>query len=346
MVSIIIPVYNGKKYLEQVISCCIEQTYKNIDILVIDDGSTDNPDLNRISQMDNRIRVFSKKNEGLGPTRNFGIQHAKGQYIFFLDVDDIIPNNSIQLLREKIEKKDIVIGLCQRIFYDKKENIIKSTIWKEKIYSQNINNVSDLIPDTIATNKLYRKKFLLQNNIFFLPGLYEDKLFILKVFTHLKNYSIVDKVVYQWRIEANSNSITNQITIKNLEARMNSIYQCLNYLEEKNIPHIKERLIKNTITHDLKIYVNHSCFYSLKELKQLYSIYSTFIQKYKNPIKTMSFNINKKTINTIPFRYHTISEFLKISYKKNNSCKKNKYHTIRNIILKILLKLEKLRMNK
>ena len=110
LVSIIIPVYNGEKYIQKALESAINQTYKKIEIIVIDDGSTDNTHqiIKNYAKKDKRIIFISKKNGGVGSARNLGLQISKGKFIQFLDSDDTLELNAIKLLINKINSnKDI-----------------------------------------------------------------------------------------------------------------------------------------------------------------------------------------------------------------------------------------------
>ena len=104
LVSIIIPIYNSEKYLKKCIDSILEQKYNNLEIILINDGSTDNSGkiCDRLAIEDKRIKVIHKLNEGVSIARNKGLEMAKGEYIFFIDSDDYIDENIISLL--KMEK--------------------------------------------------------------------------------------------------------------------------------------------------------------------------------------------------------------------------------------------------
>ena len=108
IVSVIVPIYNVEKYLGKCVESICSQTYENIQILLIDDGSTDNSGAmcDALALEDCRIQVFHKENEGLGLTRNFGIKHAIGDYIFFVDSDDYIEKDSIARMLEEAVSQD------------------------------------------------------------------------------------------------------------------------------------------------------------------------------------------------------------------------------------------------
>ena len=99
-VTILIPCYNGAKFLEACLNSCLSQTYSNIEIIVINDGSTDNSleILNQYASNHSNIKVYSQENQGLAETRNRLIEYTNGEYFFFLDADDLIPDNAIENL--------------------------------------------------------------------------------------------------------------------------------------------------------------------------------------------------------------------------------------------------------
>ncbi|CAA6812656.1 MAG: Putative glycosyltransferase EpsJ [uncultured Sulfurovum sp.] len=329
MVSIIIPVFNGKKYIKHAIESCLNQSYKNIEIIVIDDGSTDGLDVSYIHAFHTTIKFFSKQNEGLGRTRNLGMSLAKGEYIFFLDADDTLPVGAIQTLREIIDGNDFAIGRCKRVYYDRHQNIYHEVIWKKNIFYKK-HNKYNLIIDTIATNKLYRKIFLVQNNINFLVGLYEDKLFTLKVFENSQKFIYIKDVVYHWHIHYNSASITNSLSINNLKERMKVNYQCMEYINDQLLLKV---LCQNIIKHDFKVYINKIHIYSLEERAELYTIYKNFLIKYDSLIDKKQYFVDKIILEEIHDKELILEEFLNIS-KENNT--KNKWVKLKKYIRYLL----------
>ena len=119
LISIIIPVYNSEKYLNECICSCIEQTYDNIEIVLVDDGSLDNSleICKSYGMKDSRVKTIHQPNAGVSAARNTGLRNAKGDYIFFLDSDDEIYSNSIELLLKDMIKyeADIVSGVYSTV---------------------------------------------------------------------------------------------------------------------------------------------------------------------------------------------------------------------------------------
>ena len=148
LITIIINVYNGEKYIKKCIDSVINQTYKNIEILIINDGSTDNT-LNIIKKYkDKRIRVISTENKGLSLSRNVGIDNAKGEYIYFIDVDDLIEKDTIEYLYNISKKNDTLISTCKMMDIFNYNFKVKQP--KEKL--------------SVITNKEMLKNILLKKN--------------------------------------------------------------------------------------------------------------------------------------------------------------------------------------
>lgn len=114
-VSVVIPVYNVEKYVARTLECIINQTYRNLEIIVVDDGTKDNSGIicDEYAKKDSRITVYHKINRGLSSARNTGIEKATGDYVWFLDSDDFIAPNAIQLLLNETIKHDADIAICK-----------------------------------------------------------------------------------------------------------------------------------------------------------------------------------------------------------------------------------------
>ncbi|MBR3204316.1 glycosyltransferase family 2 protein [Candidatus Saccharibacteria bacterium] len=122
LISIIIPVYNVKDYLPACLDSIKNQTYKNLEIVIVDDGSTDGSFnfLRAYKSLDKRARIIKKKNGGLSSARNVGLEHAKGKYFFFLDADDYLEKDAIEYLYKLVEKTNSPISVCSH--YERRIN--------------------------------------------------------------------------------------------------------------------------------------------------------------------------------------------------------------------------------
>ena len=114
LISVIIPIYNTEQYLKECLDSVCSQSYKDIEIICINDGSTDNSEeiTRSYAQQDKRIKLISQKNQGLSITRNNGVSQAQGEYLFFLDSDDTIEQNAIETLYNRAERTQADIVIC------------------------------------------------------------------------------------------------------------------------------------------------------------------------------------------------------------------------------------------
>ncbi|MDE6626713.1 MAG: glycosyltransferase family 2 protein [Lachnospiraceae bacterium] len=211
LVSVIIPVYNVDKYLDECIESVVKQTYTNLEILLMEGKSTDDS-LNicvKWLKLDDRISLVSRKDGGLGPARNFGIQMAKGEYIFFVDSDDYLLLDAIEMLMHEIEDEtiDMVAGgyckITEQGDIQKEANLIvrgcsrqiveKSE--KEKYIRRGI---------VAAWGKLYRADFWKRTNLQMPAGPAEDAVVFPSVVVMANKIICIDKPVCHYRIRENS----------------------------------------------------------------------------------------------------------------------------------------------
>lgn len=216
LISVIIPIYKVEPYLRRCLDSVIRQTYTNLDIILVDDGSTDNcPQIcDEYAAKDERIIVIHQKNGGLSDARNNGTKRATGEYIFFLDGDDELPSNAISLLVEQVSLHpsiEVVIGemlsspytKAYDTHYLKNVDYIDNNDWVRK----NFYRVHNRLPVN-ACNKLVQTDFILKNQFFFEPGLiHEDELWMFLVAQKLSRIAFVHHTTYIRYI--NPNSITS-----------------------------------------------------------------------------------------------------------------------------------------
>lgn len=210
-ISIIVPVYNVEKYLPKCIESILNQSFKNFELILINDGSTDKSGeiCNKYSEIDKRIKVIHNKNIGLAGTRNVGLKISKGEYIGFIDSDDYISEDMFKLLYNSCieENSDIsTIGICE---VDENYAKINEFIPKDIKFSE-------LLKRAHACNKLYKKSLFIQNNLFYKEGrYYEDLELIPKIFILAKKISYVNHIGYFYL--QRSNSITHSMDNKILD---------------------------------------------------------------------------------------------------------------------------------
>lgn len=205
-VSVIVPIYNAEKYLIECLESIINQTYKNIEIILINDGSTDNSlnICNRYKKY-NFLKIISQPNQGVSCARNKGLKIASGKYIVFVDSDDYIAPNMIEELVKGITKTDIAICEYNELY---KDNVIPIKI-DNKLTSI---NQEEAILLTFANaggylwNKIFKKDIIEKNNLYFDKDIHmlEDQLFVLKYLSKINKAKIIHKSLYNYRIRKTS----------------------------------------------------------------------------------------------------------------------------------------------
>lgn len=216
-VSIIVPVYNVEKCLDRCIKSLISQTYTNIEIILVDDGSTDTSSnmCDEWMKKDKRIVVIHKKNGGLSSARNAGLKIATSNYIQFVDSDDWIETNCTESLYNNLKKYDSDISLCGIIVTDEQNKKRMKWFEQEKCFSRE-EAFNYLMENKIITshawNKLYKKE-VLDGNEFPEGKVYEDIRVMHKIFLSAKKISITDKYLYNYYQRVNS--ITTNANMKN-----------------------------------------------------------------------------------------------------------------------------------
>lgn len=215
-VSIIVPVYNVEKYIDKCLNTLVNQTLKDIEIIIVNDGSPDNSQeiIDKYQKKyPKKIKSFIKENGGQGSARNFGLEKATGEYIGYVDSDDYIELDMYEKLYNKAKKQDLDIVICgnycvtetgektveldRKIFKDKKKNAYfgKMAVW----------------------NKIYKKELLLNGNISFRSKLwYEDLDFTVQILSLAKKVGYVDKPLYNYLIREGS-TMNNSNIKRNLE---------------------------------------------------------------------------------------------------------------------------------
>ena len=221
LVSIIVPVYNVYEYLDECLKSLINQTYKNIEIIVINDGSTDKSlsICEKYTKKDKRIKLINQKNSGLSYTRNIGIKNSKGKYISFIDSDDWVDLSMYDTMLKQAQKDNAEIVVCnlKLIRRDNEEN---NTYWPEKnngpITKQKTLSYLFKYP-SYAVNKIYKREFLIKNNLCFIKGLlYEDVPFWIQTLFCAKNVSYCINHFYFYRL-SREDAITKKKSEKHLD---------------------------------------------------------------------------------------------------------------------------------
>lgn len=208
LVSVIVPVYNTEKYLSACLDSILNQTYTNMQIILVNDGSTDKSGsiIDEYKKKDSRILVVHKENGGVSSARNEGIKHVKGKYIFFVDSDDTIDEQYIELLLAPLEKGGYDIVFCGYRTVYVKENKVEAHGVSVQVSGEIKGDISffyihdlELLIGSPCL-KFYRTDIIKKNSIFYDEGLNngEDYVFNLIYFQYIKNFYICKYEPYNY----------------------------------------------------------------------------------------------------------------------------------------------------
>lgn len=249
LVSVIVPVYNAEVYLRKCIESIINQTYEKLEVILVDDGSTDNSGkiCDEYSLKDNRIRVIHKSNKGLSDTRNKGIEIAQGEYLSFVDSDDYIDRDMIRYIVENMEQNKCDIGICGWFLEREKDISIckfecsKMIINSEKCIEYLLSNNSF---DNFMCNKIFKKK-LFKNIRFPVGKKLEDLSVLYKIISEAESIYIESKPLYYYVLHDNSitSNLYNQIDESVFDEY---IIRKDNLL--KMYPNLKDKILSNYFT--------------------------------------------------------------------------------------------------
>ena len=214
-VSVIVPIYNVEEYLRECLDSLVKQTLKEIEVLMVNDGSTDSSGdiAAEYANKYNNFHLFNKSNEGQGAARNYAIPLVKGEYMAFLDSDDYVSEDAYEKLYRMSEngEREIIIGNVKR-FNSKRiyNSSLHTNVFKDNIKNTNIVKNPELIYDTTSCNKLFKLEFWKENDFKFPEGvLYED--IPVTIISHIKSKStaILTDIIYYWRKREGDNKSIN-----------------------------------------------------------------------------------------------------------------------------------------
>ncbi len=227
-ISLIIPVYNVQQYLVECLQSVCDQTYPSIEVICINDGSTDRSAeiLEAFKpKMGAKCRIISKENEGLGAARNTAIEASTGYYVYFLDSDDILVPNALQSVYDVINSQvDFVAhGIKVTALDEQSEDEAQSSqAWADQFRKKTGVHLLGHFPNRelapVAWNKLYRLGLLLRHNIRFPNLLHEDEVFLWRHLIHCSRYYYLDQDLYCYRRRQSSIMGTRLHSLRSLDA--------------------------------------------------------------------------------------------------------------------------------
>lgn len=296
LISIIVPVYNVEKYLDKCLKSIINQTYQNIEIIIVDDGSTDSSKkiCDNYKKIDKRVKVFHIKNTGLSGARNYGIKKCSGKYISFIDSDDYIEKDMIEILYKNIKCEKADLSCCS--FYEVFKNKIEKKNKKIEYFVMNSTEAIEksFLDEGLSVytwNKLYNKK-LFKNIEFPLHKKSQDRFIMYQVFNEAEKivYESTCKYYYIQRKDSAANNLVN-INTDSIEASFNSI----DYLKDNK--RLQSLAIKDYLLTKLRCYKKKVYYKKKDDIKLRKELIEEF-SKYKNIPYT-----NKEKLEIFIFKY-------------------------------------------
>lgn len=324
-ISIIVPVYNVEKYLKKCVSSIINQTYKNLEIILIDDGSTDNSGkiCDELAQKDERIIVIHKENEGVSATKNLGMQISTGEYVGFIDSDDYIANDYIADLYNNMIETDSDVSIVGYNVVNEADMIMSSSVENNGFQADEIvvyeeeNIIKELLKQKTIKNfvcKIYKKSVLCD---FEIGVTYEDIVFSLKVLKKAKRVVYINKNSYNYL--KRTDSITATISEKNLMDFANAIlarYEIVRKEYEELSMYNIYAFLESTLALSLKYIITERKFEKVNDMvKKFVETINEYSEKHEAELIEILNNYQKICIYLMKYNVELYYNFIEENYK-------------------------------
>ena len=240
-VSVIIPVYNTEKYVRQAVESIRRQTLKDIEIIIVNDGSTDGSMtiLEELAAQDERVKLFSQENQGQSIARNFALQKVGGKYLYFMDSDDYLENEALELCFEKAESNNLDFVLFDaEILNPQDTTAIDITYQRTQIMDEESIYTGNELLNLFIRKYIFTPSpclsfintaFLRQQNLSFYPGIiHEDQLFTCKLYLNANKVMCIAKPFLKRRFRSDS-TMTNRFAWKNMRGYLTVTAELLQY---------------------------------------------------------------------------------------------------------------------
>lgn len=312
-VSVIVPVYNVEKYLRKCVESIKNQTYRNLEIILVDDGSTDSSGVlcEELAKTNNRIIVIHKENGGLSDARNTGLDISTGDYIGFVDSDDYVDEDFFEILVNNLEQYGADVSCCRytNVWEDGKKEPIGNDdsvhiyedkeALKEYLYGKTL--------DPFAWNKLYKAELLgntkyIDNHFRFIKGiLSEDNPFCIELLKHTNKVVLVGKSKYNY-LQAREGAITNQ---KVSQKKFDAVYfwDTVRLDCQNNYPELEKYALRRQVLFYIglynKIYNDTNYQVEVNNIRTFVREHNREIQKSDICEKTIKISVNLLCISSM-----------------------------------------------
>ena len=309
-ISVILTIYKVEKYLDECLESVVNQTYKNLEIILVDDGSPDNcPKLcDEWAKKDDRIKVIHKKNGGVASARNVGIRAATGKYLSFIDSDDYVERNLYEIAIEKLKENNAQIFVFGRsyLYGDKieknnnaNEELVMNT--EEALDKMNMFQYYDVAP----WDKVYETK-LFDGIEFPLGKLCEDWYIIYKIIAKAEKVVYNSMPLYVYRQRANSITHSNHVEIN--REPINASKEVLEFIREK-YPNIEKNALSKYVVSCIGVYNNY-LYYTKDTEKEKKEILKIVKDNYKEAINNKELAFSRKAQIVLVCKFNLLYRFL------------------------------------
>ena len=269
--SIIIPVYNVEQYLRDCLDSVCRQTYSDWEAICVNDGSTDGSAaiLEEYAEKDSRFKIISQPNGGLSAARNTGLKAAKWEYVLFLDSDDWLEPQALEVISKSLSDEDMLCFSGRRFFeserqyHDADQLLVRTYASGMDYYNENALLSRDFAFVCVVL-RAYKREFLLSHELRFKEGIYhEDNLFTPLVCYYAKKVKVVNECLYDYRVRANS--ITTTGNVKRLRDLLETANTLAMFFISKQ--DFDKTVVYRAITHHYQVVFANASESERKELK-------------------------------------------------------------------------------
>ncbi|MFQ9316546.1 conserved hypothetical protein [uncultured Dysgonomonas sp.] len=292
-VSIIIPVYNTESFVEEAIKSVLVQTLTEIEVIVVDDGSTDSSleIIKTLADTDSRIKVFSQENQGQSVARNLGLSIAKGQYIYFMDSDDMISQNTLEICYNKCTSEDLDFVFFDAEIFSNGDIILPISYNRIGKTDTQINTGIQKINELIETRGysasvcllFIKHNYIASLSLNFLPGIaHEDQLFTAKLYSQAQRVAYIPEAFFHRRFRPDS-IMTKQYTIFNVRNYFIVVDELIKFASSQN------ENIKKTINKTIRFFFDPAIYMSnIFRWHERFSIAKICFLRYRKYISVKS----------------------------------------------------------
>jgi len=288
--SVVVPVYNVEAYLQETLESVCRQTLRDLEVIIVNDGSTDGSALiaESFASRDPRFRLLRQDNQGQGPARNLGVRHATGDYLVFLDADDVLPGNAYNLLVDSLEAtgSDIAAGNVRRFSTGwMSQTVVHADAYRTTVLRTSAARHPELLRDCTVWNKVYRRSFWDKAGLEFSAARYEDIPVAIRSYVLARSVDIRQEIVYYWRARETGELSRNQRSreLENVEGRMAAVLEAGTFLAG-HAPSLKPAFDRRVLDNDLAVLLRAAEFASEPDRKRMLELAGSYLRSVDDSV--------------------------------------------------------------